>query len=299
MPRGGRGRPCVFLKAGNQIVSLDFGEGCQEAYFGFGLGVNVPLVVLVSHLHGDHILGIRPFLETLTMLSRRRRVTIVGPRLTEWAVFGGQTVNTTFPVEIVEVYGREGRLSLGEMIVDYVVAPHALLSYSYIIRLRDKINLDPTMLEADGIPPPLRRRLLEEGYVAYNGRTVFLEKYVRARARGVKIAYSGDTMPNYRLASKSLHADLLIHEATLTHADLLESGKTHSSALQAAQIARYAKAKLLALVHRSSRYDDDTPLLREAQKVFPRTILPRRGDIIEISASSPRIFYFHSFTKAK
>lgn len=295
-PKGGRGLPCIFVKTENHIISLDFGEGCQEAYFNFRLKVNAPLVILFSHLHGDHILGIKPFLQTLSLLDRRKKITIIGPYLTDQVIFGRQTIDTTFPVEIIEIYKREGTINLEELKIDYVTAPHVPLSYSYIIKLKDKINLDPNKLQADNIPPTLRKQLQKEGYIIYNKKIFFLEKYIKTKTKGIKIAYSGDTLPNYRFAAKSLHADLLIHEATLTHGDFLTTATIpHASALQAAQIAKQAKAKLLALVHISSRYNNDIQLLKEAQKIFPKTILPKKGDVIEILSSLPRLFNFYNF----
>jgi len=285
-PREDKGMPCIFVKMDNRIFSLDFGEGCQKAYLKYKLGVNVPLTILFSHLHGDHVLGIKPFLQTLSLLNRTRKVTIIGPFQTEHYVLNNLLHEISFPIEIVEIYKPEGIIDFGDAKINYIKAPHGITSYSYILRLPDKINLDPIVLQRDNIPPFMRKTLLKEGYIKLNKKTLFLEKYIKTRTKGIKIAYSGDTLPNYRFASKAKHSDLLIHEATLTHKDLLANPTIpHSSAKQAAHIARHAKTKLLALVHVSNRYENVKPLLHEARKIFPRTIIPSKDTILDISTN--------------
>lgn len=104
--------------------------------------------------------------------------------------------------------------------------------------------------------------------------------------RGRKVVYAVDTIPREAVVSLARGADLLVHDAT-TAADPEEKANAHghSSSRQAAEIARRASVKMLALVHLSPRYDDTTQLLNDARAHFPNTILPKDLDELEIRLS--------------
>jgi len=292
-PRHGRGLPCIFVRVGGCIVILDMGEGCQEAYSLFGLGMNKPLYIFISHSHGDHLLGLRPFLESLTLNRRREPVHLYMPLFArDYAL--SSTVKYSFPLHVSEFVGGEGRVSLPECGagLSYRLVPHTALSYAFSLETEEKVKLDPVRLEADGIRGAQRRELLENGVVAIGGREVFLEYYVAAREPGIKITYSGDTLPSHRLASLAKNSDILIHEATLLTKDWEEKPEIpHSTPYYAAKTALLSRSRLLVLFHIGGRYENTKPLLAEARRVFPRAVMAERGMSIHIPAGRPRRFY--------
>lgn len=289
-PRYSRGLPCIFLRWMGRIFILDVGEGCQESFLNFKLGVNAPLAVLISHAHGDHTLGLRPLLQTLSLNGRKRKITIIAPAFSRDSVLDGLAAYN-YPVEYTELASEEGMINLLDVSIKYVRVPHAPFSYAYSIETPSRVKLNPEKLDSDKIRGADRKRLLEEGVVEIEGRKRFLELYVKERVPGIKVTYSGDTLPSHRLASLARGSDLLIHEATLSTKDWEHNTETpHSTPREAALCALYSKSRLLVIFHYSVRYRHVYELLEEAKRVFPRTILAERGMRIAISGRKERVF---------
>ena len=285
--------PCILVKIESRLIVLDAGELCQSAFEYFGLSHNTPLTILITHLHGDHVYGLAPLLESLQLAGRREKAEIVGPPGVGEVIPLRNILKQTFPINITELTAREGKLEIDKdrrITLAYVQSPHSYISYSYVIETPEKIRLDGEKLQQESIPGRLRRKLLERGYVQLRGKKYALEDFIRERIPGVKIAYSGDSLPNARFAAKSLKADVLIHESTFVSSD--REGReevAHSTASEAAYLARLAQVNLLVLTHYSTRYMDLSPLLDEARQYFARTVLAQKGLIVEVEAKRPRI----------
>lgn len=282
-----------MVRVGRCIVMFDVGEGCQEAYGLFGLGMNKPLHIFISHSHGDHLLGLRPFLESLSLSRRERCVHLYMPAYTRDYALSG-VAEYGFPLHVTEIAGERGHIRLDEcgVSVAYRLVPHSFLSYAFSLETDVKVKLNPVKLAADGIRGPQRRILLEKGAVSAGGGEVYLDYYVAAREPGIKITYSGDTLPAYQLAALARNSDVLIHEATLLTKDWESRPEVpHSTPHYAAKTALLSRSRLLVLFHIGSRYEDPSPLLREALKVFPRVVLAERGMCIRVVQGRPRIYY--------
>ncbi len=293
-PRYERGLPCILVRVGGCIVVFDMGEGCQESFMKFGLGFNRPLYVFLTHGHGDHVLGVQPFLQSLELNGRERSVHIFAPLGTRDYVLPPR-VGYGYPVYYTEIAGERGVVPLSEcgVHVFYRRVPHTLFSYAYSLVTRGKVKLDSEKLERDGIPGFARKRMLDEGVVVVGDRERLLDVYVKARIPGVKVTYSGDTLPSPSLASLARESDVLIHEATLLEKDWERHAETpHSSPLAAAKTALLSRSKLLVLFHIGSRYADSSPLRDEAARVFPRVVVAEKGMSIFVRESCPRVFMF-------
>ena len=79
-PTKGRNLPAVAIKREGEVVLMDCGEGTQRSFVEFGLGINREMVVLITHLHGDHVNGLLGLLQTMSMSQRGKKLTLVGPR---------------------------------------------------------------------------------------------------------------------------------------------------------------------------------------------------------------------------
>lgn len=289
-PFGEREPPCIIIASCSSMVLLDAGEGCQRAFEHFNLGYNRRMVILISHLHGDHYLGLFPLLHTLSLSGRSEELVIVGPPHLRRAL-QDFNVQRGFPLVFLEIWGTQGvidlRLQAG-FTISYVAAPHAPFSYSFVIRYPDVPHLDSSKLDEAGVPREVRRALIERGFVAVDGREFRLRDFLKSVDPGPIIAYSGDTLPNAAFIAKSRGADVMIHEATFSEAEEKAKAVPHSSPVDAAEAALRAKAKLLVLTHFSTKYKDPEKLAEEARKVFPRTIYASKGLVIQLTAKIPR-----------
>ncbi|MGB9786395.1 MAG: MBL fold metallo-hydrolase [Infirmifilum uzonense] len=285
--------PCIIVKINTRLIVLDAGELCQGAFEYFRLSHNSPLSILISHLHGDHVYGLAPLIESLQLAGRKTPIEVVGPLGLEEIIPLRNIAKANFTIRVIELSSPEGVFTIDDkegIRAVYVQSPHSHVSYSYIIETKEKIRLNGEKLQREGIPGRLRRRLIEKGYVRFRGRQYQLEDFISEKIPGLKIAYSGDTLPNARFGAKSYRADLLIHESTFAFQD--REGReevAHSSASEAAYLARLAKVNILVLTHFSTRYTDLSLLLEEARLIFARSILAQKGLIIEIFVKRPRL----------
>ena len=306
-PHPDRGMPSLAVKRGREIFLFDCGEGSQTSFIAAGLGVNRPLKIFITHLHGDHVYGLPPLLYTLSLLGRSEPLEIYGPPgLAEFLrtslLCGGRGL--TYEVKVNEV-----RLCSTHVIVDsdeYVVragpAHHTITSFFYVFEEKPRPGrFNVEQAEKLGIPPgPLRKRL-QKGFSVKlpSGRVVHPWEVLAPPRPGIKVVYSGDTRPSKVLISAAKMADVLIHDATFSgdlEADALEKG--HSTAKEAGEVALLSKSKVLFLFHYSQRYKDLSVLLREAREYHRITYLSKRGQRVTIIKKDVMLtLLFGSFNK--
>jgi len=286
MPTQRRGSSAIAVKRNRELILFDCGEGTQRRMVEAGLGFRRPTKIFISHLHGDHVLGLPGLVQSMTLLDRERPLEVYGPTgLADFMRAFSETLGGPgFPVKLFEIVS-EGLVFQGdEYDMAAVEADHDLPSWSYVLEECPKPGrFHPEKVEALGVPKgPLWKRLQRgEDVVLGDGRLVKTGDVVDPPRKGFKIAYSGDTRPNERFAVAARGSDLLIHEATFDDSLQERAGENrHSTAAQAAEIAVKADAKRLILTHISSRYTDPSPLLEEARAIFPETIIAE--DLYEI-----------------
>jgi len=289
MPTQRRGSSAIAVKRKREIIFFDCGEGTQRRMVEAGLGFRRPTKIFISHLHGDHVLGLPGLLQSMSLLDREKPLEVYGPKgLTNFmTAFSEALGGPGFPVNLFEIVS-EGLVFQGdEYVVAAVKADHDVPSWSYVLEELPKPGrFHPEKAEEFGVPSgPLWKKLQQgEDVVLENERTVKSEEVVDPPRKGLKIAYSGDTRPTASLVSVAMGSDLLIHEATFDNA-LLERAEEnkHSTAAQAAGVAVKADVKKLILTHISSRYPDPSHLLEEAKEVFKNTVIAE--DLYEIELS--------------
>lgn len=264
----------IAVKADADLLLFDCGEGSQRQMIRYGTGFAVD-GVFFTHFHADHYLGIIGFLRTLGMMGREAPLTLYGPhpakRLLHQAIYLG-TDRLDFPVEIREMEGGDSVRRNGYT-VRAVKVEHRISALAYV--LEEDIRAGRFDLEAAkalGVPPGPMFGQLQRGEAVRlpDGREVHPEQVLGPSRAGRKLAISGDTRPCDALAEAAAEVDLLVHEATFSDDEQARAKETrHSTAREAAGIARKAQARRLVLTHLSSRHDVDTkPLLAQAREAF-------------------------------
>jgi ribonuclease Z len=278
VPTPKRSLPAIVIHRKNELLIFDCGEGIQRQMIQGGVGFHRKTKVFISHLHGDHILGLPGLLQTMSLLDRERKLEIYGPPGIETFVNAiQQTVqfNLTFPLTICEVENAKTVCKEKEYEVHAAWADHVVLSLAYALIEKPRpgrFNLEKA--KELGVPEGPLWSTLQHGSAVKlpNGRVVKSEEIIGPSRPGRKIVYSGDTRPTNSIAGLAKNADLLIHDGTFDDElkdKAYEDG--HSTASQAAEIANKAKAKWLILTHVSARYKTADVLVEQARKIFAKS----------------------------
>ncbi|WP_309493679.1 ribonuclease Z [Candidatus Hecatella orcuttiae] len=274
LPSLDRGLPSLVLKYGREILMFDCGEGTQRQMMRARIGFSRPMKIFVTHLHGDHMLGIPGLLQTMSLLGRTEKIQVYGPKgLADFLEAARTHVKflLRFPLEVFEV--EEGLICREKAYkVTARWTEHQIPTLAYAFEEKEKPGkFHPEKALSLGVPKgPLWHRLQHGRRVRLkDGRTVEPSQVVGPPRRGVKIVYSGDGKPCPNVLKLARNADLLVHECTFDDSlkDKAEA-EWHSTAGQAAVLASKARAKRLILTHISTRYRDSKLLLEQARKEF-------------------------------
>jgi len=285
-PTARRATSATLIRRGGDRLLIDCGEGTQRQLLRSDVGLIDLEEVFLTHLHADHYLGLPGMLKTFALRGREVPLTLYGPvglrdlLAALRRVFG----NLTYPVETVE-------LGPGEVLprTDYEIrtfaVDHRTQAVGYLIAEATRPGrFDVATADALGVPPGRERGALQRGepVTLESGEAIQPDQVLGAERPGRSIALTGDTAPAATVVAAAEGVDLLVHEATFC-ADELERAKEtgHSTAGQAALVAREAGVKMLALTHVSSRYFG-REAGDEARQLFANTVVPSDFDIVEV-----------------
>jgi ribonuclease Z len=286
MPTAQRNPTALLVRRGGERLLFDCAEGTQRQLLRSEIGLVELREVFLTHYHADHYLGLPGMMKTFALRGREIPLTVYGPPGLKdlfgalRRIFGRLTYEYTLvelrPGDVLERDDYE--------LVTFPVA-HALSGVGYaIVETPRPGRFDVAAAEALGIPVGPERGALQQGLPVTlgDGRIVSPELVVGPPRPGRKVVVSGDTAATESVLEAARGADLLVHEATFAEEERERARETsHSTAVDAAQVARAAEVRLLALTHLSSRYAPAT-ILHEAREVFPHTEVPRDFDIIEV-----------------
>jgi ribonuclease Z len=280
VPTARRGLPSVLVRRGGERWLFDCGEGTQRQLI---RTVGLPDVecVFLTHLHADHWLGLPGMLKSFELRDRDAHLDVYGPPGTQQMLDSMRRVigRTRYAMRLTELRGGD-EVRRDDCTITALEVRHRgpALGYAMVEDVRPG-KLDAELAQRLGVPfgPDLGR--LQRGETV-NGVTP--DQVVGAPRPGRKIVLSGDTAPCDIVRLAAHQADLLIHEATFLDDEAQRAEQTgHSTARQAAELARDADVRLLALTHVSTRYAG-YEVRDEARATFERTELPRDFDTIEI-----------------
>jgi ribonuclease Z len=280
VPTAQRSLPAILLQRGNEQLMFDCGEAVQRQMMIAKVGLNKKLGIFITHMHGDHVLGLPGLLQTMALMDRQKPVVLYGPvGLNHFLDCLKETLQfqLTFQVIVHEVTRKSIVCNEEEYLVAAVPSNHAVTSFSYAFEEKTRVGrFHPEKAKAFGVPQGEAWSKLQRGieFVLPDGRLIRTEDVTDPPRKGRKIVYTGDTRPFETFADFADGADLIIHEATFDDS-LAEKADLdgHSTPSQAANQAKAAKAKSLILTHISARYSDVALLLEQAKKSFPNSVV--------------------------
>lgn len=276
VPTPERGLPCIAIKRRGELILFDCGEGSQRQLLKAGIGFVKRMRIFITHLHGDHVLGLAGLLQSMGLMGREDPLPVYGPpglaRLVN-AFKEALAFKLPYTVEVHEVEG--GVVYEGDGYkVEATPVDHSVPALAYMLAESERPGrFSPERALELGVPKgPLWKALQTGRAVEVSGRVIKPEDVLGPPRRGLKLVYSGDTEFVHDLIEFSRGADLLIHESTFD--DSLERKaleEKHSTARQAATVAKLAGVRRLVLTHISPRYQDASILKRQAEEIFPNT----------------------------
>lgn len=281
VPSPRRGLPAVLVRRGGDRLLFDCGEGTQRQLVR-SVGLLDLDTVFITHFHADHWLGLPGMLKSFALRERDQPLSVYGPPGLSELMDAMRVVYGRLPYEfrVIELQPAETVQFDGYLIAAVPVSHRGGGAFGYaIVEDARPGHLDARLAEELGVTPGPDFGKLQRGETV-NG--VAPEQVVGPEREGRKVVLSGDTAPCEALAIASHQADVLVHEATFAEEEGERARITgHSTARQAAQLARDADVRLLALTHPSSRYAGGE-LRQEARDVFEATESPRDFDTIDV-----------------
>lgn len=283
LPARGRFPTAQLLNVHDGLYLIDCGEGTQERLRVAGVNFMRIGHVFISHMHGDHYLGLMGLISSMHLMGRTTELHVHGPAVLHEVIQVQLRASETwlrYPLHFHPLAPRSGEVAWtdGRVEVSTLALRHRVPCTGFVFRERPgRRTLRPDMLP---LIPPHQRNAVKDGADAVlpDGRRIANAALTMAPPEPRRYAYCSDTAFEPALIPYLEGVDLLYHEATFTQALLARARETmHSTAAQAATMAREAGVGELLLGHFSSRYKDAQVLLDEARAIFPRTALSYEG----------------------
>lgn len=274
-----------LLNCNEKFYLIDCGEGTQQQMIRFGIKATKIDAAFISHLHGDHYFGLIGLLSTMHLNGRIKPFQLFAPApLLEILEiqFKHSDTHLRFEIDFKAITADVPRVIFenNDMTVETIVLNHRIPTTGF--KFTEKKRLRKVIvekLEADQIPQEYYQ-LLKKGFDLNlpGGRVILNSDYTIDSETPKSYCYCSDTLADGSYLNSLNHCTLLYHEATFLDELLERANMTHhTTALQAAEVAKKAEAGKLIIGHFSSRYKTLTPLLEEAEQAFPNTELALEG----------------------
>jgi ribonuclease Z len=286
MPTAQRAPAAILLRRGGERLLFDCAEGTQRQLLRSNVGLIELREVFLTHYHADHYLGLPGLLKTFALRGREVPITIYGPPgLRDLfgalrRIFG----RLTYTVELKELRPGDELIRDDYRLATFAVA-HGVSAVGYaLVEDARPGRFDVQAADALGVPSGPERGALQRGesVTLADGTTVTPDKVLGPARAGRKVVIAGDGGPSESVIEAARRADVLVHEATFCEDERERARETqHSTALEAAGVARAAEVELLALTHLSNRYFGGE-VAREARTIFPSTVVPKDFDTIDL-----------------
>lgn len=287
-PAHNRNQTAQLLNINQQCFLIDCGEGSQLQLANYKIKFNKINHIFISHLHGDHFFGLMGLVSTMHLFGRSKDLRLYGPPglaeiITTQLRHSESRLNFRIDFRELDSAGPEMIYENDALTVETIPLTHGIRCNGFLFREKPK----PRKINKPALPPdfPVRYMArLKKGLHIYDdkGQIIYRnEELTLPPNKSYAYAYCSDTMYNEDIVPQIANVDLLYHESTFTNEHAQRANETfHSTAEQAAIIAKKANVGMLILGHYSVRYKDLQPLLDEAQQIFPNSTLAREGESI-------------------
>ena len=289
-PFQGRNYTAQLLKVDNHLFLIDCGEGTQHQLFRYRIRYDHVRQIFISHLHGDHVFGLIGLLTSFCMKKRVLPLAIYGPTgLTELVETTARLSGVIFPYTIT-IY--EVDTTLSEMVfenerveVSSIPLSHRTLCCGWLFREKPRLaNIIPEKIVEFNIPYQAIADIKAGGdFILPNGNIIRYDQLTTPPPAPLSFAFCSDTAPSDVVIATVKGVSCLYHEATFTNDHETEAGYSgHSTAEQAAWVAREAGVGQLLMGHFSSRYRDTSQHIDEARAIFQYSRVVEEGGVYEI-----------------
>jgi ribonuclease Z len=285
-PTARRSPPALLVRRGGDRLLFDCGEGTQRQLLRSTVGLVDLREIFLTHLHGDHYFGLPMMLKTFALRDRDVPLTVYGPSglLSLFDDLARIIGRLPYRLDLVELRPGE-KLEHDDYSLLVFPATHGVPAVGYALVEDERPGrFDVETADTLGVPNGPDRGKLQRGEAVTlaDGRTIDPAQLVGEARPGRTVVLTGDTAPCDAVVRHAAGADLLIHEASFCEDEADRARETnHSTAAGAAEIAREARVRLLALTHLSNRYFGPE-VAREARAIFPETAVPKDFDTIEV-----------------
>jgi len=289
LPTGRRNPTAQYIECNNRHILIDCGEGTQLQLRKFGIKLQRISHILISHLHGDHFFGLPGLISTMHLLGRTRGLTVYGPPelkqlISSFIEVGGHKLS--FDVQFIGMTNKSIETIFEDRLIEIKSFPlkHRIPTWGYKIQEKQKaLHLNAEAIKDAGLLLEDLPKLKSGLDIHKNGKILPNQLFTFAPSPSLEYVYCSDTKPwtGYEQAIEKAH--LIYHEATFTEQHAARAKQTfHSTAKQAAQMAKKMDVKNLIIGHFSSRYDSSDQHLDEASEIFPNTLIAEDGLMIDL-----------------
>jgi ribonuclease Z len=278
----------IAIKRGSEVILFDCGEGTQRQFQKSKLSYMQISKIFITHFHGDHFLGIPGLIQTMQLNDRDIPLHIYGPKGMDQLVKQLLLLGYFKPkYKIISHEIDEGsNLDFNDYKIRIMRVNHGVPALAFALeeKMRPGKFNKPKALELAIPEGPLFSKLQRgETITLKNGKKISPKKVLGPPRKGRKIVYSGDTRPINNMIKFAKDADVLIHEATFDSSlPEIPEEYGHTTALQAAEIAKKAGVEKLFLTHISPRYLDDKEIENDARKEFKKSFVPKDFEEVEV-----------------
>jgi ribonuclease Z len=284
VPTKRRNHTAMLLTYKNENILIDCGEGTQRQFKYANISPSKITKFLITHWHGDHILGIPGLFQTLHMNDYQKTLQVYGPKKTEYFLdLLNHLVKLKIQLQVSESSG--GKIfENDEFYLQAESMQHDTPALAYSFVIKEKRRLDRAKLKKLKLPnSPILKKLQEGKDITHEGKKIKASQ-VSYTEPGRKITIILDTAYNEDAVKLAKDSDLLVCESSFSNEEkAMAHERKHLTSVEAATIAKKAKVKALVLTHISQRYEAKPKIiLDEAKKVFKNTTLAKDLDVVEL-----------------
>lgn len=280
-----RGVTSHFINFNERRILIDCGEGTQLQLRRFKIKFQRLQYIFISHLHGDHFLGLFGLLSSMNLLGRTQKLIIFAPLQLQEIIqtqFQITKVKLDYEIEFIHLKGKSKELIFEDRVLEVYSFPvkHRIECYGFLFKEKEKeLNIDKDKIEEYSISRAEIWQIKNGADIERNGKLILNSELTLPRTRTLQYAFCTDTKYHEKIIPWIEGSDLLYHEATFTEKQKDRALATfHSTAKEAAEIAKKSNVKKLLIGHFSARFNSTKELKEEAEQIFPDVVCVEDGD---------------------